>query len=120
MILINGRELCLARSLPFGTNSLTGEPDRPDATVDALALEIQRSFDFYERSFAQMPVGSLVVAPQEFDMDPLLNGLHTSLGIDVATLDLEQVLDCADPLPAHAQRCLLAIGAALRPDEVGV
>ena len=119
ILLTNGRELCLARNLAFGTNSLMPGADGLEPAIDAIALEIQRSFDFYERSFAQVSVGSLVVAPQEFDVDPLLTGLHASLGIDVTTLDLGQILECPDPLPAHAPRCLLAIGAALRTDEVG-
>jgi MSHA biogenesis protein MshI len=119
ILLSSGRELCLARSLPFGTNRLTGGTDDLQPTVDAIALELQRSFDFYERSFAQGSVGSLVVAPQEGDMDALLTGLHTSLGIDVTELDLGQILECPDPMPTHAGRCLLAIGAALRTEEVG-
>jgi MSHA biogenesis protein MshI len=118
IILSNGQELCLARNLPFGTHKLTGEASQLEPIVDAIALEIQRSFDFYERNFAQVSVGSLVVAPQEFDIEPFLSSLHDSLGIDVATLDLGQILECPDPLPAHAGRCLLAIGAALREDEV--
>jgi MSHA biogenesis protein MshI len=120
IILTSGQELCLARNLPFGTDRLSQGADRLESTVDTIALEIQRSFDFYERNFAQVSVGSLVVAPQEFDVDPLLTGLRTSLGIDVTTLDLEQIVECPDPLPAHAARCLLAIGAALRTDGVGV
>ena len=119
IILSNGSKLCLARNLPFGTNKLKGEAGHLEPIVDAIALEIQRSFDFYERNFAQVSVGALFVAPQEFEIDNLLDSLHDSLGIDVATLDLEQILECPDPLPAHAGRCLLAIGAALREDEVG-
>ncbi|BBO74766.1 hypothetical protein DSCW_21830 [Desulfosarcina widdelii] len=119
IIISSGRELCLARNLPFGTSSLMVEASRLEPTVNAIALEIQRSFDFYERTFAQMPVGSLVVAPQEFDTDALLTGLHTSLGIDVSMLDLQQIVEYPDSLPSHAGRCLLAIGAALRTEEVG-
>jgi len=120
IIISSGRELCLARNLPFGTSSLTVEASRLEPTVNAIALEIQRSFDFYERTFAQMPVASLVVAPREFDSDALLTGLHTSLGIDVTMLDLQQIVECPDSLPSHAGRCLLAIGAALRSEEVGL
>lgn len=119
IILSSGRELCLARNLPFGTRSLKVEANRLEPTINAIALEIQRSFDFYERNFAQMPVGSLVLAPQEFDTNELMTGLHTSLGIDITTLDLQQIVACPDSLPSHAGRCLLAIGAALRKDEVG-
>lgn len=120
IILSNGRKLSLARNLPFGTNELFGEPSRLEPAIEAIALEIQRSFDFYERNFAQVSIGSLMVAPQEFDTDPLLQGLHRSLGIAVTTLDLGQIMECPDPLPAHAGRCLLAIGAALRKDEAGI
>ena len=102
-----------------GTNRLIGENGSLEPAVDDIALEIQRSFDFYERHFAQVSIGSLVVTPQEFDMDPLVNSLHASLGIDVTALDIGQLVEHPDPLPTHAGRCLLAIGAALREDEVG-
>jgi MSHA biogenesis protein MshI len=119
LIITRGRELCLARNLPLGVAALIEGGDSLESNVETIALEIQRSFDFYERSFAQVPIGSLVVAPQEFDTGPILAGLRASLGIEVATLDLEQILECSEPLPAHAGRCLLAIGAALRTDEEG-
>jgi MSHA biogenesis protein MshI len=119
IIVSSGQELCLARNLPFGANSLTVEESRLEPTVNAIALEIQRSFDFYERNSAQMPVGSLVVAPQDFDTDLLLTGLRTALGIDVNTLDLQQIVECSDSPPARAGHCLMAIGAALRTEEGG-
>jgi MSHA biogenesis protein MshI len=119
LIVTRGRELCLARNLPLGVAALLEGGDSLESNVETIALEIQRSFDFYERSFAQVPVGSLVMAPQEFDTGPILAGLRAALGIEVATLDLEQILECSEPLPPHAGRCLLAIGAALRSDEVG-
>jgi MSHA biogenesis protein MshI len=119
IVISSGQELCLARNLPFGTRSLTDEAGHLESTVNAIALEIQRSFDFYERTFAQMPVGSLVVAPQQFDADELLTGLHTALGIDVTMLDLQQIVECSDSLLPQAGRCLLAIGAALRTEEAG-
>lgn len=119
IIVSSGQELCLARNLPFGTNSLAVEGSRLEPTLNAIALEIQRSFDFYERNSAQMPVGSLVVAPQDFDMDLLLTGLRTALGIDVKTLDLQQIVEFSDSPPARAGQCLMAIGAALRTEEVG-
>ena len=118
ILLSSGKKLCLARNLPFGTQELVGEDGRLEQSIDALALEIQRSFDFYERNFAQVSIASLVVAPQEFDTDRLLEGLHAALGVDVTTLDLRQILECPDPLPAHTGPSLLAIGAALREDEV--
>jgi len=117
IILSSGRKLCLARNLPFGAMGLMGATSRLEPVIESIALEIQRSFDFYERNFAQVSIGSLMVTPQEFDLGPLLNGLQTSLGIDVTTLDLGQIMECPDPLPAHAGRCLLAIGAALREHE---
>jgi MSHA biogenesis protein MshI len=119
ILLSSAKKLCLARNLPFGTHELMAETSRLEPAIEAIALEIQRSFDFYERNFGQASIASLMVAPREFDTTPLLKGLHTSLGIDFTMLDLEQILECPDPLPAHAGRCLLAIGAALREDEVG-
>ena len=97
--------------------SLTGETNRLEPAIDAIALEIQRSFDFYERNFAQMSIGSLMVAPQEFE-----TGCATERFAHVHSVSMSRLLDLAanswhvpDPLPrARAGRCLLAIGAALR------
>ncbi|MEZ4601440.1 MAG: hypothetical protein R2940_16755 [Syntrophotaleaceae bacterium] len=119
LIVTRGQELCLARNLPVGVSLLQERPDFLERTVETVALEIQRSFDFYERSFAQAPIASLAVAPQDFDTEPLLAGLRASLGIEVSSLDLEKFLECPDPLPPNAGQCLLAIGAALRNEEEG-
>jgi MSHA biogenesis protein MshI len=118
IIVTRGQELCLARNLQVGASSLSAGGSALDSTVESIALEIQRSFDFYERSFAQKPIGSLVVAPQEFDAGGLLAGLRSALGIQVNTLDLAEILECPETLPEHPGRCLLAIGAALRTAQV--
>jgi MSHA biogenesis protein MshI len=118
IIVVRGRELCLARNLPLGSASLREGTENLESAIEVIALEIQRSFDFYERSFAQQPIGSLLVAPQDFDDNDLLAGLRSALGIRVGTFDLEQILECPESLPEHPGRCLLAIGAALRTEQV--
>lgn len=119
IIIVRGQELCLARNLPVGLDSLNEGADNVEQAVEIIALEIQRSLDFHERSFAQTAIDSLLLAPQQYDADILLTGLRSGLGIQVDILDLAEILDCPDTLAENPERCLLAIGAALRSGKEG-
>lgn len=118
LLIVRGQELCLARNLPIGLTNLA-DGSNPEQTIEVIALEIQRSLDFHERIFAQAPIGSLLIAPQQFDENVLLSGLRSALGIKVGILDLEEILECADMPAERPDRSLLAIGAALRSGKGG-
>jgi len=86
--------------------------------LDTLVVEVQRSLDYYESNFAQPAIANLVVAPFEGWGEPMTRYLAEQLGIAVRVLDLNRLVDCAQPLEAEVQaRCLPAIGAALRREE---
>lgn len=88
--------------------------------LDDIALEIQRTFDFFERNSALPPIQTLLVAPTERPIFDLVPHLDTFLAADVRTLDLNDLLGGAENLSMETQaRCLMAIGAALREDEAG-
>ncbi len=86
--------------------------------LDALVVEVQRSLDYYESTFAQPPIGTLVVGPLDEPVPGMADYLAGQLGISVRLLDLNSVIDCNEPLDEALQaRCFAAIGGALRLEE---
>lgn len=134
VMLVREQTLYLARGLelpqsdPFSafdapdTSGLSLEPrddDLPlveqDPVADALALEVQRSLDFYESNFNNTPISGMVMAPVEGEHPGLPSKLSQILGQPVRELDITAVLNYPETLSDEQQaRCLPAIGAALR------
>ena len=105
--------LYLARSLDIGYRDLIESP----ALVERLALELQRSMDYYDRHFQQAPVSSIVLCPLPQPARPLAEQLEQQTGIPVHVLRLQDIVEIRNPLPEDQKaECLLAIGAALRSD----
>lgn len=117
IIICRGGKLCLARNINIGTETLRPGSAYLNDMIDSVALEIQRSLDFFESNFAQPAISSLVLAPLGFDVADLKANLEAALGLTVRPLELADLLDCAGPFE-QLQRCLLAIGAALRSEMV--
>jgi MSHA biogenesis protein MshI len=122
LILITGESmLYLSRRIWIGGNDLAaliGQDTHSDEfkrVADALALELLRSLEYYETHFSRPGVEALYVAPLGAADDRLNGYLSQAIGVDVKSLDLNQLLDVAEPLSKEQQaRNLLAIGAALR------
>lgn len=88
-----------------------------DGAMSTVALELQRSLDYFESHYDQRPIRDVVLAPSP-DGIALCKALSNELAVNVSLLDLNTVLETADELSSEMQAdCLLAIGAALRgPD----
>lgn len=85
--------------------------------VASIALEVQRSLDYYESHYDSQPVAELVIGPGT-GLDGLGNALAEQLGINVHQLDLNEMFEMERPLSVEEQgHCLLAVGAALRADD---
>lgn len=120
LVLVRQGRLFVARRLDFDAglapDGSLSEGRRLDA--GALALELQRSIDYYETHFDQPAITDLLVAPSG-SLSPALTAEIASLtGLRVHPLVIEQHLDVPEGaripegwLPA------LAIGAALRAPE---
>jgi MSHA biogenesis protein MshI len=97
------------------------EPDQDGSTtIDAssVALELQRSLDYYERHFDQAPITNVCIAPVGPRSRTLVEGLVRETGLAVTELDLNSVLSCSTTLETQVQQeCLLAVGAALRVER---
>lgn len=110
-------ELFLSRRFEIGLDAL-GAADDVAAHFDHVALEIQRSLDYFDSHFRQAPVDQLVLSPSAGEVAGLLDHLNQNLNLKAAVLDLGQVLqfDSAHA-PLLAGPCLTALGAALRQEE---
>ena len=113
-------ELYLARRIDVTVAQLADTSDaQRQQYYDKITLELQRSFDYFDRQFHFISVARLVLAPTGSD------GLHAYLAdnlyMPVEALDLTALLDFSrvpDLLSAAGQaRFFLALGAALRQEE---
>lgn len=113
--LTRGGELYMSRNLSTGLSSLRRTSERAQA-IEALALEIQRSLDYYESHYRLPPVRILYLAPIAGEIPELATGLRENIGIDTKPLILEQLIHTTESMPNGWQsRYLIAIGAAMRP-----
>ncbi len=123
--------LYLARELDSGVQALASAANSamavndnamslsalPGEALESVALEIQRSLDYYESHFGKPPIKHLVIAPLAQPIPELLEHIHSSLGLKVRMLDLAEVIEMPEPMDAAMQaRAFYAIGAALRSE----
>lgn len=118
LVIAAGGELYAARRIDLGGAQLA-DAERSQAHFERIGLELQRSFDFYDRQFGAQPLARLAVAaPQAAG---LVEYLAANLYVPVEAADLAGVMDFpAVPELRDTQRqaqCLLAIGLALRNGE---
>ncbi len=127
-IFANGT-LFLTRRLEISAPQLAGSLGQPgggdelqldanqDPLLENLVLELQRSLDYYERSFGQQPINSLVVSPTEPALPQLISQLNARLGVMARQLDLTALFQCpSKPSDQQQMQCLMSVGAALREE----
>ncbi|WP_237132953.1 hypothetical protein [Pseudohongiella sp. O18] len=113
-------ELYLTRKIntPVGPDALL-EVDW-EMVRDRLALEIQRSLDYFESQMGQSPITQIMIAPRQKDTESMMNSLADALASPVGMLDFYNDLDAPQEITAETKgACMMAIGAALRTDSVG-
>ena len=108
--------LYLARQVQFaGADAAGANPRLPN--VEAIALELQRSMDYFERHYDQAPLRHLIIAPRDEHSDRIARALAPETSMRIQSIDLTRALDLAPGLDPTDRRSLLAIGAALREDH---
>jgi MSHA biogenesis protein MshI len=118
VVLVRGGTLYLARRLDLQTAVRFGGGDEAEVDASAVALQLQRSLDYYESHYDQPPIAEVAVLPAGARAAALADGLASETGLRVAVYDLADRLDCAEPPPADLQHaCALAVGAALREER---
>jgi MSHA biogenesis protein MshI len=86
--------------------------------VASLALELQRSLDYYESHFDRPAITEVVVVSGDARAHHLLGGLGTATGHSVKLLEVQELFDITDGVePDTRWPGLLALGAALRSER---
>lgn len=112
-------ELYLTRNIDIGYHELQEESASPQALCNRIALEIQRSMDYYEHNYHQAAARHIVIFPVPVTLFGLTDALQQTLGVSVRMVEVKDIVDCAaNPDESHAADCLLAVGSALRTEEV--
>lgn len=114
-------DLYLSRSSSIGLHTLSHifENETIDdtslAVIDSLALELQRTFDYYESHSRQTPIQQLFIQCNEPFSSKMAELIQQRTGINTQEIKLDRIVQKnsthIDPLP---NRCLSAIGGALR------
>lgn len=105
----------------FGDTGRFGANGRDGTAIDAaaLALEIQRSLDYYESHYDQTPVGDLVIAPADARAHRLASELKNETSLRVSTLEVRDLFSVPQSGAVVTDwQTLMALGAALRDDQV--
>ncbi len=97
--------------LDYGGGLLDELPD------DALALELQRSLDYYERQMGMSPPAALYVCGENVSEDKITQELARSLTVPVKFLDVSASMTFRGEVDdGMVQVCLGALGGAYRED----
>ncbi len=89
--------------------------------AEALVLELQRSLDYFERQMRQIPPSHVYLCGENITSDKLTAAIRNSLTVTIDVLDVHSGLQIGKDVQEHTlSLCLLALGAALRQDVVGV
>lgn len=121
LVLVHNSFLYVARHIEWSRNYelelSAAATSASTAPIDAsmLALEVQRSLDYYESHFDHPPIGELLIAPLHAELASLASDLRSVIGLRVTLLDVNVLFDCVSSVTPETQaQCILAIGAALR------
>lgn len=124
-MLVIAREgtLYLTRLFSTGMNDLipyaSGEYEALTDHLDAIVLEIQRSFDFCESTFHLPMVSRLLIAQTGQEIPAMINYLNEYLSTKVELFSFSGVLAIPEGVEQLQLNCnLLAIGGALRQESI--
>lgn len=112
----HGGELYLTRRFDVALDQLAAQDETVrDNARGRVLLELQRSFDHFERHFSAIALAELLLAPPPEPIE-LDDYLRAGINVPVRVIDLNDVLDVAGgPLDARLQwRLFHALGASLR------
>lgn len=110
-------EIFLSRRIEVGYDTLQAADDK-FPYFDQIALEVQRSLDYFDSHFRQAHVDQIVLSPSAVRITGLVEYLNQNLNIKASVLKLADVLHFdASHADMLADRGLIALGAALRQEE---
>lgn len=110
-------DIYLSRNIDIGLEMMASFQDTGEL-FDRIALEVQRSLDYYDSHFRQSPITTLALAPMPREVPGLVEHLKANLSLNVIAMDLTKLMECeVDLRPELQSACLAVLGAALRQEE---
>lgn len=108
---------CLYLSRSFALNYQAGLLD--DLPVEALILELQRSFDYYERQLGQVPPANICLYGEHVTADKITDELRQAFfGVEFSVLSIGALVAPDEQYDeAVLQHCASVIGASLRQES---
>jgi MSHA biogenesis protein MshI len=116
LLIVKQGTLYLARRLETGVQTLKGANGLRSELIAGLALEARRSLDYFESHYEQDSLSVIYTA----GLDPAdLDHMSGELGLSVRSIELAALFETELVIDdEQSRRCIPAIGAALRHDEV--
>jgi MSHA biogenesis protein MshI len=109
--------LYLARRIELG-ESLAAASTALEPDVGSVALELQRSLDYYESHYDRPPISEIVVASGDGRAPLLRESLSTQTGMAVEVLEVADLFEVSEGVePDTRWPGLVALGAALRSHQ---
>lgn len=115
--LTHNATLFLTRTVDFRYSDLNEKSRDPIEFTNRLALEIQRSLDYYEQHFHQAAIQTIAILPPPVTLEKMEDTLQKTLGLTIRSLMLNDVITSEQELDQKpAATCMLAVGCALRAE----
>jgi MSHA biogenesis protein MshI len=114
-------DLYLSRSSSIGLNTLAHIFENEDidnaslVVLDSLALELQRTFDYYESHSHQTPIQQLFIQTNQPFSTKLAELIQQRTGIDTQEINIDRLV--SNDTNTSKSQCLSAIGGALRTEH---
>jgi MSHA biogenesis protein MshI len=118
LLISRQQEFYMSRKLELNLNAfISSAPEKTGDYLDHLALQLQRSFDYYHSHWRRPPPDKLLVVSPQPLLDITQQQLGERLNIKVIEVDLNEKLRCKNKLTLTQQDTALPmIGAALRTE----
>ncbi len=112
IVLTKGDTLYFSRHFDFSLQALN-DVAQQNSVIQHLALEVQRSFDYFESQMAQVPPQTLALMGPVANM-PLANMLGGNIGAKVESIDMSPLLQGEANVGNEEIQAFVALGSVLR------
>ena len=114
IIFFSGENIHLTRNIDMGYNTIANSIDG----MEMIALEVQRSLDYFERHYNQIPISNLLLMPLGLESTGFIDFLKSNLSIPCHEYLIKEELTGLDDLePEKISKFLLTIGAGIHHEE---
>lgn len=114
-------QLYLSRAVDFSSREGGADGVSVDGRVDRLALDVQRSLDYYESQIGKTPPGRLLWFGSHAIGERFIQSLQSRVSVECVAAELEKIVAWPEPAAPEHQLCWAsALGAALGAEEGNV